>query len=143
MADDALARWDGGREAMLNGVPGFVLRDRRIWRPRLTHVAGVGIGAGVDRRAIVGLNDLTGAAAARAIIAWMIVGAEKVKRGVEETGLLCSEHGGIRSVLSAQAARAEASTRAAGFLQALGNAHFTSEASASLKDAKDVARLGD
>ena len=50
-------------------------------------VAGGGVGAGVDRRAVVGIDDVAGGAAAGAVVAGVVVGPEEVRGRVEEPGL--------------------------------------------------------
>ena len=88
VADDALAGGDGRGEPVLD-------RDGRVrswgWsgrgselRPRLP---SCGVGAGVDRRAVVGVDDVAGGAAAGAIVAGVVVGAQEVERRVEQARL--------------------------------------------------------
>ncbi len=61
-------------------------------------------GPGIDRRAIVGVDDVAGGAAARAIVAGMIVGAEEIQRRIEQPRLLQADEHRIGAVLGAQAA---------------------------------------
>ena len=81
------------------GWPGSFLGDRRVgfWklRPRLPNV---GVRAGVDRRAVVGVDHVAGGAAARAIVAGVVVGAQEVERRVEEPRLAAgrSKTGSVR-----------------------------------------------
>ena len=67
-------------------------------------IAELGVGAGVDRRAIVGVDDVARGAAAGAIVAGVIVGAEEVERRVEQARALQADEDGIGAVLGAEAA---------------------------------------
>ena len=96
VADDALA----GRDALpvanwcSIGWPGSFLgmvgsvEKLRPWWPYF------GIGAGIDRRAVVGIDDVAGGAAAGAVVAGVVVGAQEVERRVEQAGLLQAEQTG-------------------------------------------------
>src|SRR5258708_40049859 len=79
MADDALARRNGTRELMTNGMAGFVARNGGIGGRGLAQVAVDSVCAGMFTRAIVGIDDVAGAASAGTVIAGLIVGARKRK----------------------------------------------------------------
>ena len=106
-------------------------------------IAELGVRAGVDRRAVVGVDDVAGGAAAGAIVAGVIVGAEEVERRIEQARFLQADEDGIGAVLGAEAAVAQAGARLAGIFQRSGNADLGAEAAAALEDAQDVARLAD
>ena len=75
VTDDALARWNGARETMLDGMSGFVLRNGGIGGEAETLMASRGVRAGVHGIAIVGVDDVTAGAAGAAVIARLVVGA--------------------------------------------------------------------
>ena len=95
----------------------------------------------MDRRAVVGVDDVAGGAAAGAVVAGVVVGAEEVERRVEQARLLQADEDGVGAVLGAQAAVAEPRARPARILVALGDADLGPEPAAALEDAQDVARL--
>ena len=106
VADDALA----GRDArvvklVLDRVARLVLGNRRVGAaklvPRLPYLA---YGPGVDRRAVVGVDDVAGGAAAGAVVAGVVVGAQEVERRIEQPRLLQADEHRIGAVLGAQAA---------------------------------------
>ncbi len=74
VADDALARRHPRGEPVLDRMPLLVLGDRRVGVLRQSQVACSRVGARVHGRAIIGINDMAGGAAARAIIARVVVG---------------------------------------------------------------------
>ena len=77
------------REAVLDRMARLVLRDRRVGIVRRrAAVAELGVRPGVDRRAVVGVDDVAGRAAAGAVVAGMVVGAEEVQRRVEQPRLV-------------------------------------------------------
>jgi hypothetical protein len=85
VAHDALAGRNrvAGGELMLDGVARLVLRDHRILAERSAAIAVDGIRPGMNERAIVRIDDVAGAAPARAIVARMIVRAEEIERRIE------------------------------------------------------------
>ena len=90
VADDALAGRDGVArcEAMLDRMARLVLGNGRVGGVGCRRGCRNGVRAGVDRRAIVGVDDVAGGAAAGAIVAGMVVGAEEVERRIEQARLL-------------------------------------------------------
>src|SRR5271167_3729514 len=110
VADNATARRHVSHERVLNGITAARIRARRMIRVfiRLGRSYGIrcrGIQRSVDaeafaadpvarpkramyRASVVGIDDVAGGAAAGAVIAGMIVGAQEIERGIEEPGLL-------------------------------------------------------
>ena len=104
-----------------------------------------GIGAGVDRRAVVGVDDVAGGAAAGAVVAGMVVGAQEIERRVEQARLLQAEE---RRDRCGSRCRGRGSLRRLrigrpGSSSAFGDADLGPELAAALEDAQDVARLRD
>src|SRR5947209_191477 len=93
VTDDALAGRDRGRETVLDGVAGLIFGDGRVGGKAVALVPGPGVGAGVDERAVVGVDDVARGAAARSKIAGMVVGAQEVEGRVEEPGFLQADEG--------------------------------------------------
>src|SRR5262249_33677152 len=97
----------------------------------------------MDARAIIGIDHVAGSAAARAIVAGMVVRAEEIQRRVQQAGLLQTDEHGIGAVLRAKAAVAEArENRPAVFVLPVRVADIGSKLAAALKDTKNVAGLG-
>ena len=82
-------------------------RDRLRQLTGHAAVAVLGIGPRMDRRAIVGIDHVAGGAAAGAIIAGLVVGAEEVQRRIEQARFLQADEDGIGAVLGAEAAIAK------------------------------------
>ena len=143
VADDALAGRDAHGELVLDRMAGLVAGNGRIGLKRQPGIAEGGVRPGVDRRAVVGVDHVAGGAAAGAIVARMVVGAEEVERRVEEPGLLQADEDGVGAVLGAQAAGAQAGLGLAGFFERVGDADLLRLAAAALEDPQDVARLRD
>ena len=143
VAGDALARWNRGREFVLDRMAGFVLGDRRIGVLAQPTMPRLSVRAGVHRRAIVGIDDVTRRATARPIIAGVIVGAEEVERRVEQTSLLQPNENRVGAVLSTESAIAQTCSRTARFFACFRNTDFRTKASAPFKDAENVAGLSD
>ena len=90
---------------------------------------------------VVRVDDVASGAAGRAVVARLIVGAEKVECRIEKARLLQSEINRIRAVVRAEAARAQAFVGLAGIFFLVGIADLETPFAATLKDAKNVARL--
>ena len=88
VASHALTRRNRARETVIQGMPFLVFRNRYIAALRHTCVAEERIRTGVQRIAIVCVDDMTRAAAARAVVAGMIVRAEEREMRIVETRLL-------------------------------------------------------
>ncbi len=76
-------------QAVLDGVAFLGLTDGGIGRGAKSQVAPARIGPGVGGVTIVGVDHVAGGAAGTAIIAGLIVGAEKIEQRVEEAWLRC------------------------------------------------------
>src|SRR4029077_4306459 len=118
-----------------------VFEQRRIVAGRRAPVAEFGVGAGVDRRAIICIDDVASRAAARAVIAGVVVGAEEIERGVEQPRARQADHDGIGSVLGAEAPFTEARARLARFFGPFRDADLRTEAAAALEETQDIAGL--
>src|SRR5208337_5333632 len=88
-------------------MAGFVARDGLVGSGRLPGVAVGGVKARVLGRAVVGIDDVAGRAAAGAIVAGMIVGPGQRQQRIHEARLLKSQEHGIGAVDGAEAAVAE------------------------------------
>ena len=76
-----------------------------------------------DRRAVVGVDDVAGGAAAGAVVARVVVGAEELEHRVEQARLLDAEEHGVGAVQRAEAAVAEqALSGLPGLFDRVGNA---------------------
>src|SRR6185503_14856714 len=93
------------------------------------------------RVAIVRVDHVTGGTARGAIIAGMIVRAEKIQCWVEQSCFLYSEKDRIRALCSAKAACAESFVRLAGIFFFVRQTDFESSLAAALKHAQDVSGL--
>ena len=88
VADDALAGRNRARELVLDRMARFVLRNGRIDLRAVALIAVRGVGPGMHRRAVVGVDHMAGRAAAGAVVAGMIVGAGQRKQRIEQARLL-------------------------------------------------------
>src|SRR5712664_2170791 len=86
-------------------------------------------------------NDVASAAAARAIVAGMIVGPRERQDGVEQASFLEAEKNGIGAQPSPEPAVAEFVVRLAGIFFPIGIADFSFLAAAPLKNAQDIPGL--
>src|SRR5207248_167485 len=108
-----------------------------------TAAAKPGIRSGVDRRAVIGIDDVAGSAARLAEVASVVVGADEVRAGVEQTRLLQADEDRVGAVLGAEAAVAETrQDRPARAFLARRYADLRAELAAALEDAEHVTRLG-
>ncbi len=97
----------------------------------------------MNRRPIVGVNHVTGRAAAVAIIAGMIVGAGQRQNRIQQARLLQAEKHGIGSQLGAQAAIAQLHVRTPRIFFRIRNADLRTLSPAPLEHAQNVAGLRD
>src|SRR5215213_11198728 len=91
--------------------------------------------------AIISIDDMTGRAARRAIIARMIVRAEEVQGRVHQARLLQAKIDWVGSIVRARATWAQSLVGFARLIFAIRQADFKSSSPASLEDAQNVARL--
>src|SRR5262249_52741023 len=122
---------------VLDRVARLVVRNGRVGSMAGATVTGVGIRPGMHGRAIIRVNHVAGGAAARAIVARMIVRAEKIQGRVEEASLLQADEKGVGAARDAEAGNAEPVR----LLAALGTADLVEESAAALEEAKDIGRL--
>ncbi len=141
VADDALAGGDCDGELVLDRVAGLVAGNGRVGLKREPLVAVGGVRAGVDARAVVGVDHVAGRAAARAKVAGVVIRSQEVERRVEQAGFLKADEHGIGTVLGSQSPRAQSGARPARIFERVGNADLLRVAAAALEDSQDVARL--
>ena len=141
VADDALAGGNGARELVLDRMARLVLRNGRIDLRAVRLIAVLGVGPGMHRRAIVGVDDMAGRAAAVAIIAGMIVGAGQRKDRIEQARLLQAEKDRIGAQLGAEAAIAQLDVGPPGIFFRIGIADLGALSPAALEDAQNIAGL--
>ena len=142
VADDALAARNGSREAVLDRMAGLVLGNRRIARLTQTAIAGNPVGPGIHGRPVVGVDDVTRRAAARAVIARVVVGPQKIERRIQQPRLLEADETGVGAVFGSQPPVAQSRSRPAIVLETLRYAHLRPKAAAALEYAKDIAPAG-
>src|SRR5215213_7414127 len=94
-------------------------------------------------RAIVGIDDVTGGAAAAAIVTRLIVRAGKRQQWIEQSRLLQTEKNRIDAQLRAEASIAQLHLGPSGFIFSRGIAHLTAPPAAALEYTKHVAGLRD
>ena len=94
-------------------------------------------------RAVVGVNDVAGRAAAVAIIARMIVGAGQRQDGIQQASLLQAEEDRIGAQFGAEAAIAQLHIGTAGVFFRIGNADLRALSPAPLEDAQNISGLRD
>ena len=105
VADHALAGRDAVRKRCSIGWPdsslGMVGSGLPPAVPRLPNLA---YGPRMDRRTVIGIEHVAGRAAAGAIVAGMIVGAEEIERRIEQSRFLQTDEHRVSAVLGAEAA---------------------------------------
>ncbi len=126
-----------------NRMARLVLGNGRVGIDGLAAVAELGIRAGMDGGAVVGINDMAGGAAAGAIVAGVVVGAEEIERRVEQPRSLQADKDRVGAVLACRGRGARAGRVAGPIPRVSRDADFRIEAAAALEDAQDVAGLGD
>ena len=99
VADHALELRNLAGELMLDRMTRFAFRNVRICCLRAALVSRLLIESRMRRIAIVRIDYVTGRATGRAIVARMIVGAEKVQRRIEQTRLLQTEKNRIGAIV--------------------------------------------
>ncbi len=141
MTHHALTRGDRAGEFMLDRVALLVLRDRGVGVPRQAEVTGGGIRPGVHGRAVIRVDDVAGGAAAGAIVAGVVVRAEEVERGVEQSRLGQADEHRVGAVLGAEPSLGEAALGLAGVGERVGQADLADHPPAPLERPQGVARL--
>src|SRR2546423_8996627 len=99
------------RELMLDGMARLVLLIFKllvVGRRRAAVAERGPDGTRIDDASVVRVDDVTGGAARRAVVAGVIVRAEEVERRVEESRLLQTEVDGGCAVERSESARAQA-----------------------------------
>src|SRR5207237_4712780 len=135
VARHALARRNGACERVPDRMSGLRALgiDRGIERRGAAVVAELRVLTGVIRRSIVGINDMTGGAAAIAIVARLIVGAGKRQQRIEQPCLLQSQEHGIGPQQRPKAAIAQLRIGTARILVARGVTDLAALAAATLE----------
>ena len=104
VAVHALARRNRARELMHDRMAALVFRNRLVRGEAESLVAVLAPPAGVRGRTIVGVNDVAGGAAARAIIARVIVRAEEAEQRIVQPRFLQAEENRIGAIERAETA---------------------------------------
>jgi hypothetical protein len=91
--------------------------------------------------AVIGIDHMTGAAAAGAVVARLIVGARKREQRIQQAGLLQSEECGIGTQLRSKAARAQFDIGTARLFVEKRNSGLGFRSAAAFKHAQNVSRL--
>ena len=143
VAVHALRRRDGARELMLDRVPALVFANRLVLAEAQSLVAVFGVPARVRRRTIICINDVAGRAAARPVIARMIVRPHEVQQRIVQPRLLQIEQHRINAVERAETAFRQTTQRLAGRLERIRVAELKLLLAATLEDAQQIARLAD
>ncbi len=142
MADHALARRDGSRKFVADGVAGLFARNRRIVRRAVPAISKRSILRGMFDGTVVCIHDVARRASAGAIVARLIVRARQGKQRIEQASFLQPEKYRIGAEECAESARAEL---VVGFACvgciARGLADFAFRAAAAFEHAQDVAGL--
>ena len=150
VADHALARGDCARQAVLDRVARLVARYGGILAEVVTVVPVLGVRTRIDRIGVVGVHHVACRAAARAVIARLIVGPEKGQVRVVEPRLVDVQDAGADARIRAEPARAELHVRPPGLLgegAEIGIAHLGDvravDPAAPLEGAEGISRLDD
>ena len=143
VAIHALRARDRAGERVLDRVAALVFANRGIAAEAQALIAEFGIPTGVRRRAVVRVHDVARGAAARTVIARMIVAAHEVEERIVQAHLLQIQHDGIGAVQRAEAAFTEAARGFAGRFADGRDAELELLFTAALEDAEQVARLRD
>ena len=104
VAVHALAGWNGASELMQDGMAALRFGDRFVGRETEALVSVLAPPAGVRRRPIVRVNDVAGRAAARSIIAGVIVRAEEPEEWIVQPRFLQAEENRIGAIERAETA---------------------------------------
>src|SRR5579863_6406243 len=100
---DALARRHGARESMRDWMARLILRYRWIGISAQTLIAVLCIRTRIHSGAIIGINNMARTATTGAVVAGMIVSAEKVGSRIEQARALQADEGRIGAILGAEA----------------------------------------
>src|SRR5262249_18503598 len=130
-------------ERVLDRMPRLVLANRGVVAGAAPEVAVLGEGPGVSGRPVVRVDHVARGAAARPIVAGMIVGAEEPERRIVQSRLLDIEDHRIGPVERAESARAQPVRRPARILVLRGHSDLERLALPALEDAEDVPGLAD
>ena len=138
VTDHALTGWNLAGELVLERMSGYILRNSRIDLLTGTHVAELGVDRRVARITIVGVDHMATAAAGRAEITRIVVGAEHPQERVVESGLGDVEDRNRDATAGAWATVRLLDVGPAGFFKALDLAGFVGQADFG-KQVADVA----
>ena len=143
VAVHALAGRNRARELVHDRMPALVFRDRWVGAEAEPLMAVLAPPTGIGRRAIVGVDDVTGGAAAGAVIARMIVRPEKAEERIVQPRLLNAEQDRIGPVQSAETALGETTQRTAGRFVDRRDAELELLFTALFEDAQDVSGVAE
>src|SRR6266498_5395992 len=92
---------------MLDGMPGLAPGNSRVAARAFAGVAACGIRTGLERVAIVRIDDVTGGTATRTIISRLVVGAHEGEHWIEQASLLQTNVDRVGSQVRPKPSRAE------------------------------------
>ena len=119
VAVHALGRRDGAGEGVADRMARFLAADRRVHGRRLAVPAELRIAQAVPRLAVVGIDDVTGSAARRTIVARLVIGAHEPGVGVVQPGLVNVQDRHSDAQAGAGSTRRLTDVRTAGLFQPL------------------------
>src|SRR6185369_15806042 len=107
VTDHALRGRNLARELVLDRMARLVFWNVLVGCLRAPEIAGLVVERGVRGVAVVRVDHVTSGATGRAIIAWMIVGAQVVERRIQQPRLLQSKKNRIGTLRGTQPTRAQ------------------------------------
>src|ERR1700675_2038618 len=124
-------------------MSGFVVRNRRVQRDAVPKVPVRRKRTGVLCGTVVGINHVTGAAAAGTVVARLIVRAGKREQRIEQARLLQTQEHRIGPQLSPEPALAEFDLRLPRIFLRIGITDLGPPPASTLEHPQDVTRLRD
>ena len=141
VTDHALAGRNGTREDVFDRMTGFVLGNCGIDCGGAAKISVRRVLRGMQRIAVVRVDDVARGAATRAIVAGMIVGDGHRHDGIDEARFLETQENGIGAQLASKATVAQFVVGLAGRLVFFRIADFAFFLAAAFEDAENVAGL--
>ena len=141
VAVHALARRNRARELMDDRMAALVFRNGFVGGETETLVSVLAPPAGISRRTIVRVNDVAGRATARAIIARMIVRAQKSEQRIVQSRFLQTEEDRIGAIERAESALGQTIARSAVAARRVSEAELQLFFAAFFENAQNVSRI--
>ena len=95
----------------------------------------------MDGGFIICVDDVARCAAARAVVASVVIGAKKVQCGIEQSRFVQSNKHGVGTVTGTETAFTKPDARSPGLFEHIGDSHFGYCSAASFEDSQYVSRL--